>query len=258
MKSAYLLILFSMMIFLSITGCSEDNSLGPQDEIPVNYFPTVEGTNYKYELTESDSTGVLRNGFRNTIYNGTATLNSITYSRQIDSVTLGTDFTASESFFRKTISGVYYFVDTSEVMTLIPDSLKPFVTLQTEFRYILIPLADGSNWPVYRLTVRLESGITFTALDITGRFQNSEILQLDLVSGAVDVTAVKVHFELKFIQDITLPPQRLTAYAWFLENVGVVKMEGNSVVLGALLGGEINFDDSTKTISQQIVDYEIQ
>ena len=256
--SKYLLFILSLSIIFSLYNCSEDSPTDPTGENLINYFPTSEGTNYKYELAESDSTGVLRTGTRSTVYNGTALLNSITYSRQIDSVTLGADFTTTESYFRKTISGVYYYVDTSEVMTNIPDTLRPFVTLQNEFRYILIPLADGSSWPVYRITVRLQSGINFTALDITGRFQTIENMQLNLVSGVVDVTAVKVKFDLKYIRDINAAQETLTAFAWFVENVGLVKMEGNSVVLGALLGGEINFDDSTKTITQQIVDYEIK
>ena len=247
-----------IVALLSFYNCSEDNPANPTDEIPKNYFPIEEGTVYKFELTESDSSGVLRTGFRNTVYHGSAVINSISYSGQIDSVTLGTDFTITDSYFRKTISGVFYYVDTSEVMTVIPDTLKPYVTLQTEFRYILIPLAEGSQWPVYRITVRLESGISFTAIDVTGKYLSSENLQLIIGGNSVDVTAVKVKFELSFIQDITQPERKLTAYAWFTENVGVVKMEGNSVVLGALLGGEINFDDSTKTITQQIIDYEIQ
>jgi hypothetical protein len=256
--SKHILLLSAVLILFSFYNCSEDSPTDSDDQPAKNYFPVNEGTFYKYELSESDSTGVLRTGNRNTIYNGTAVLNSITYSRQIDSVALGTDFTSTESYFRKTIAGVFYFVDTSEVILIVPDTLRPFVTLQTEFRYILIPLAEGSQWPVYRVSIRLQSGISFTALEVTGKYLQTENLQLNLVSGVVDVTAVKVQFDLSFITDVTQPERTLTAYAWFVENVGTVKMEGNSVVLGALLRGEINFEDSTKTITQEIVDYNIR
>ena len=68
----------------------------------------------------------------------------------------------------------------------------------------------------------------------------------------------KVEYTLKIIQDVNQAPRILNASAWFADSIGLVKLEGNSVVLGALINGELNFEDSTKIINQDITNYVIK
>jgi len=246
-----------MMIFIFF-GCSDDSTNPPKVNY-ADYYPNSDQTNYTYSITEYDSTGTLINsGLRFVLYNGDVYINNIQYKNQIDSVSIDTINSGSISNFRKTNTGVFYYVDTSEVANAIPDSLRNLVELPQEMRLLLYPLESGSLWPVYRVTVHLQSGIIFTPITISGGFVSRDSLTLNLNSGDIGVNTVKVKYEMIIIQDPLQLPQTYTSYAWFVENLGMVKMEGNSAVLNALITGEFNFEDSTGTISQDLIEYEIR
>lgn len=247
-----------LSLIILFFACSDESTNPPVVNYP-DYYPDTDQTNYTYRITEYDSTGTqVGTGLRFVLYNGDVLINNILYKNQIDSISIDTINSSGVSNFRKTNNGVFYYVDTSEVASVIPDSLRNQVTLQQEMRLLLYPLEAGSFWPVYRVTVQLQSGITFTPLRIDGSFSSQDSLILNLNSGDVSVNAAKVKFDMDVIQDVNQPPQRYTSYAWFVKDIGMVKMEGNSVVLNVLITGEFNFEDSTGTISQDLIDYEIR
>ena len=49
-----------------------------------------------------------------------------------------------------------------------------------------------------------------------------------------------------------------STYAWFVDEVGMVKMKGNNVITSILLTGVINFADTTTTISLDLINYDIK
>jgi hypothetical protein len=122
---------------------------------------------------------------------------------------------------------------------------------------LLFPLGEGSFWPAYRISVDLPLG-SFSFVNLNGSYLNRENLPLNLINGITEVPSSKVKFDLDIQRGINLTPKKFTAFAWVTDEIGIVKLMGSSVILGFLLTGEFNFDDSTKTITQDIYEYEIK
>lgn len=246
------------IIFMIAISC-KDAGTNPTIPDDSNYFPGTEGSNFKYSIVQIDSSGNQQSGTRNVYFNGDTLLilaSPVSYRIQIDTLNL---FSSSirKSFFRKTTGGVYYFVDTSLVSQLIPDTLKEYVTLQQETRILFFPLVN-SYWPVYSVLVTLPNNIQFKPVELSATYISTENISLPLVSGTISAEAVKIKYDLKIIEDITTPARNYSALGWFTDEIGLVKLEGNGLILNALISGEINPDDSTSTFTQELIDYHIE
>jgi hypothetical protein len=244
---------------LAIIAC-KDVTTNPGGQDNGNYFPGSIGNTYHYSVSQTDSAGIITSGTRFESYTGDTLLNlqSLTnYIIQYDSVETDSGTSIRYSFFRRSQFGIFYYVDTSKVSLLVPDSLKDFVTLQQETRLVFLPIKN-SFWFVYSIPVKFENGITFKPIEISGTYAGSENVLLQLSTGAVEVAALKVKYELKIISDITKPAKIYSAFGWFSDGIGLIKLEGDGPILNALNSSEINFDDSTSTFSQELVDYHIE
>jgi len=228
------IIFFTGILTLTFNVCSnEEINDPPDDNPPADYFPNSDGTNYTYDVVQVDSAGVVQNGLRFSLYFGDGT-----------------------SYFRKTSTGVFYFADTTGFSEIVPDSLAPFLSTPSESRALLFPLAEGSFWPVFRVTVT-DQQVSFSPLVVNGVFAGTETLTLHLLSGDTDVDAIKVKYTFSLQEEPSQPPQVMNAYAWFAEDIGIVKLEGKAVLINLLVGG-VDFSDTTTTITQSLIDFEIQ
>lgn len=248
--------IFAVIFFYSCSNEVPVNGI-PQEE--PEYFPNGDGTNYLYNVEEIDSIGVVQSGIRYILYDGTTNIDSIQYQNQIDSIDFDSNSSSGISYFWKTETGVFYYVDTTNFSMLIPDSLRDRTTIPTESRFLLLPLAEGNSWPVYRINIDdPQTGFGFAPLDINAFYSSRENITVNLTSGARNVSAIKVKFDMEVRQEIGQQPQRYSAFAWFVDKIGLVKSEGNNLLLDALLAGEVNFVDSTRTIIQELREYEIR
>ena len=252
----FLIISFSL---LTVSAC-KDAATNPGNGDNGNYFPGSIGSTFKYSITQTDSAGGVTTGTRFVSYIGDTLLtlqSPVSYIVQHDSVQTDSITSGNYSFFRRTSMGIFYYVDTSQVSTLIPDTLKEFTDLQQETRLIFIPIKN-SFWFVYSIPVILPNGITFKPVEISGTYVGTENIPLQLTSGTTEVEALKVRYDLKIISDITKPTRKFTAFGWFSDGIGLIKLEGDGPILNALNTGEINFDDSTSTFSQDLIDYHVE
>ena len=48
------------------------------------------------------------------------------------------------------------------------------------------------------------------------------------------------------------------ANTWLAEDIGIVKMEGSSVVLNLISGGGLNLSDISNTATQNLIDYDVK
>ena len=223
-----------------------------------NYYPGGKGTTYKYNVVQLDSSGTTNSLTRNVYYSNEVSINSVDYREQKDSIDDGTSITETISYFRKTDTGVFYFVDTTGFLSLVPDSLKNLISIQDEMRLLLYPLAAGNIWPVFRVSVNLQPGFSFSPLDINGYFVSRENVTLSLETDTTVVVAEKVKYDLDLTVDVNQPAQRFSAFAWFAEEIGIVKMDGSSVLLAILLTGELIFGDTAAVATHNLVSYNIQ
>jgi hypothetical protein len=255
----YLKILFITLLSLVIlTGCEEETPNEPPPPDYPDYYPSSIGSTFKYSVTEKDSVGnLIQSGTRNILYSGTYNLNGIEYTTQEDSLDFGSQSSVATYLFRKTETAVFYAVDTSQIAQLIPDTLKQFVTLRDEMQLLFYPLTIGSSWSLYRITAQVQPGIEIKILDITASFDKSEQLILIWPTGSLSVYTQKVKYTLELYSEVGSPPQTYTAFMWFAENIGLVKFEGNQIVVN-IGGGGITFEPSSNILTQELIEYVIQ
>jgi hypothetical protein len=242
-------ILFLSLLFFAaflINACSDSSTGSGGEEDNSNYFPNNDGAYYKYNVSRRDSDGVQTQGTRSVKYSGTKP--GTAYQRQIDSSTIGIFTIVSESYFRKTGTGVYYFLDTTGLASNIPPGyqyLIPQLVIDPEM--ILLTTPPQNDWPVFKILLVTSSIISVNATSL-GKENFS--------SGAVTGEALKVKYDVNITIPL-LPAQILTAFCWFVPNVGAAKWEGNATVINALSGGGIDFGDSTIVVTQDLVYYSL-
>jgi hypothetical protein len=251
-----ILFLFLMVAYV-FTGCS-DTTTEPESTSYPDYYPTSIGSTLKYSAIEKDSAGnLLQSGTRNILFSGTTLYNGINYTTQEDSLDFGSQSDVSTYLVRKSETGVFYAVDTSQISLLIPDSLKRYVTLRNEMQLLFYPLTTGSSWSLYRVTAQVQPGIEIKILDIIASFDGTEYVGLTLDSITVVYPARKVRYTLELFTNIGSAPETYTAYMWYVENIGLIKYEGNQFIV-SVGGGGITIEPSPNILIQELISYNIK
>lgn len=254
-----LLKIFSRLILLSffLIGCTETTT-EPESTIYPNYYPTGIGSTLKYSVSETDSLGnLIQEGTRNILFSGTSAYNGINYTTQDDSLDFGNQSSVATYLVRKSDTGVFYSVDTSQIAQLIPDSLKQYVTLRTEMQLLFYPLSSGSSWSLYRITAEVQAGVQIKILDIVANYVGSEQISLSIDSSTVVFPSRKVSYTVELYTEIGSAPETYTAFMWYVENIGLVKYEGNQFIIDAG-GGGITIEPSSNILTQELIHYDIK
>ena len=259
MKSLTKLITFFLAGIFIVFSCTEENSTNPpgNENLPV-YFPGTEGTSYKYEIVETDSNGIISTGIRNVVYLEDTLINGTRYKLQIDSTQTNLQLSVTSSYFRTTATGVFYFVDTTGFINILPDSLQSSIEIQDEIRAYLFPLSEGTLWPVYRISVELNELIIVNLVDITGKFISDEKLTLDISGETKTVNTKKVGIDFKLRTSVTDSAISFNANTWLSEDIGIIKMEGSSIVINLLSGKGLDLSDIAKTRTETIINYDVK
>jgi hypothetical protein len=258
MKTKAVLVVFLVSLIYLFNACKDSDSPGQPNgdpEVDDSYFPAGDGSSYKYDIERTNGSQEI--GERSSRYSGTETKNGTNYQRQQDSVTIAGQTRSSLSFFRKTDTGVFFFIDTTGLSSAVPDSLLQYLTLDTEMRLLFLPIEDGTNWTAFRININYLGIFNFNPVEVNAVYEGKENLTLNLDSGSQDVEAARIKFILRYQIDPFGAPVNFEAYNWFAKSIGIVKWEGNGTIIGAFTGGGINFDDSTSIIMMNITDYNI-
>ncbi len=257
MNKAVVRIIF-VIFLIFISSCTEENITNPPpQEENNNYFPDNDGTFYKYEITVSDTSGVISSGFRTVHYMGHITIDRTPYHIQYDTVNTNLQLSGTTSYFRTTSTGVFYYIDTTGFVSLLPDSLQSSVSIQSEMRTLFFPLEQGSAWTVYRITIALNEFVNFSPFDISGRYLYDEELVLNLAGADTTVMTKKVEYTLKLILQPESDVQTFSAFGWVANNIGIVRLEGHAVVINFLTGGGLSVSDTSAIATQKLVEYRI-
>jgi hypothetical protein len=247
--------LFPFLIFL--IGCTETTT-EPESTTYPDYYPGGIGSTFKYSIVEKDSAGnLIQSGTRNIFYSGTYNLNGIEYTTQEDSLDFGSQSSVATYLFRKTETAVFYAVDTSQIAQLIPDSLKQYVSLRDGMQLLFYPLTSGSSWSLYRITAQVQPGIEIKILDIIAKFESVDQIALTIDSVRIVFPSRKVSYTMELFSEIDSAPERYTAFMWYVQNVGLVRFEGNQFVVN-IGGGGISFEPSSNILTQELIEYNIE
>lgn len=249
---------FAALVFiLTLISCGDEvtNIQNPQPE--KNYFPDKTGSTYQFAIAVTDSSSGNISGVRNTSYSGDTQFQNTNYKIQIDSVTLDTFLTVDSLFFRKSSSGLFYYVDTTGFSAAVDDSLEQFLAVDSEIRALFFPLNVNQSWPSYRIDVSFLGQPVFSIINISAKVLSLDSLNLNLNTGSKQVEAFKIEYKMLVRIDQNLPATEYLAYGWVSEEIGFVKWEGDSILLTILLGGGLNLGQISGNISQTLVNYSL-
>jgi len=258
MKIYFKILIPFLLSFIFFISCKESNTNEPQDQSYPDFYPTSLGSTLKYSVTDKDSSGnIIQTGTRNILFSGNYSYNGINYTTQDDSLDYGSQSSVGTYLVRKTETGLFYAVDTSQISLLIPDTLKQYVTLRTEMQLLFYPLTTGSTWSLYRITAEVQPGVEIKILDIVAKFEGIEQLSLNLDSTTVVFPSRKVSYTLQLFSEIGGTPETYTSYMWYVQNIGLVKFEGNQFLINTG-GGGITIEPSSNILTQGLVSYDIK
>ncbi len=253
--------LISLAFLFNACKSSTTSPSNPTSGPGSSYFPNGDGTTYKYAVTKTDSSGNQSAGTRSTTYSGTTTLNGAVYQNEIDTISFGGFSIVTSSLFVKSNNSVNFAIDTSGLSASIPSQYLQYIKLSSSITAFKFPLQQGNPWNAFNMTLSL-SGLTDTLVNVTGTYIGMEQVPLTLSTGSTTMNAAKIQYIFKLqIPNPSNPFQfdtrSYSAFAWMADNVGMIKMEGNGAILDAFTGGGINFADTTSTISQSLISYNI-
>ncbi len=264
MKSKTVLVISLVLIAVMFNACKKNTTEPSTGVLSGNFFPNGDGTHYKYNVQTTDSAGNTAQGTRTSTYSGTANYGGAVFQRQIDSLNILGVNTSFVSLFQKTDAEVDYALDTTGISNFIPDSLMQYIQIDAAFKLLEFPFKDGLTWPVFNLNFKLGSLPAINIIKITAGYMGTESITLNLTSGSVTQDAAKVHYTLVItIPDLNNPlatpkTYTYTADAWLVNNIGIVKWQGNGAIIGAFTGTSINLADTTASVTQNIVSYSVK
>lgn len=254
-------VLLSLSVFM-FNACKK-NTTEPSSGVSGNYFPNGDGTHYKFNVEYTDSVGNLHQGTRSTSYSGTSNYGGAVFQKQIDSLSMSGVTTSFVTLFQKANNEVNYAIDTTGLSNTIPDSLMQYIKLDANLKLLKFPFQDGMTWPVFKVDFQISS-FTLTIIKVTAAYKGMEQIPLNLASGTVTKNAAKVEYDFQLtIPDAAnplapAPTTTFTADAWLVDNIGIVKWQGNGAIIGAFTGSSINFADTTSVVTQSLVSYSIK
>lgn len=262
MKNKLLTSVCSLLLIITFYACDESSTdpegNGGTQVADGSSFPNEDGSFYKFEI-QRDSAGTITSGTRSSFYNGTQTIAGTPYQVQVDSLNFsGMPALIDSMFFRKSNSGVFYFLDTTGLAASVPglDTLLQYLTLDSEIRLLLFPLLDNSSWSVFRMNLNYQGVLNFDPVVLTASYDGTENMDLNL-DPPRSVDAVKLKFTLTIKTDPFGAARTYTAFGWIAPNIGFVKWEGNGTVIGVFTGNGVDFDDTTSVYTQNLTQFNL-
>ena len=238
MKNGFLIIVF-MISGLVFTSCKE--AVAPEQMQPVkNYFPLPNNTVYKYSVDSVSTENVYFNIGTKTVTFGPEVVVAGTpyYNQNEETNYTGGDLVTQKAKVRKTERGLYYYIDTSGMSALIPDTLKPFVQIDREVIAMSLPFFQGQSWSAFKFNVAI-----IPLINVTATYVGSAVYNNDVEGLPSRVNAEIIKYELRItIPDLGSGPVTLnyTGEVWYSEELGVVMREGDQFLFQLLGGGVID------------------
>ena len=264
-KFVLIIILISALLFyFSCNKSSNPVNNNTNQTSAAAYYPGNEGSNFDYSI-QVDSLGQNTQGERKVAFTGTTAIENTTYFIQSNSNILPASTTNTNTYFRRTDGGVFFFIDTTGLYRFIPASLAGSLTIEAdkELGVLTSNLNVNNSWKAYKLNVKFGSLFNISVIDLTAYYQGTEDLTLNIQSGQVNESAEKINYVFTLsIPDTTdftkLNTSTFESTAWFVKDLGLVKCQGNLTVVNAISGYGIDFDDTIKTIVQNLKSYTLK
>lgn len=269
---------FLLIAAAVLTACSDDGD-GPTDpngeaEVTASaYYPGNTGTthNYRTDTLNTTTQEYDQVGTRESRYSGTQTESGTEYIVQTHttSTLVLPEPDETDMLFRTTDAGVYVYVDTTGLSDLVAElaaeyEIEVSVNPDVEITMLSTPLETGRTWTAYKLNIEIEGlDAALSLVDITANYMGEE----SVTFGSETQSAAKIVYDIK----VSVPnPQTVfpfesetyTATGWYVENVGLVKLEAPGILLSLFSADDLDFDldveASQSVILETLTSYSIQ
>ncbi len=260
----YLVIL---VLILGFFGCKtdKDNPVTPVSNLTAkNYYFGNVGTYYNYsEYLYNKSTNTFVSfGTRSSHISEKITVDSIEYSVMSNYVITPDSSVSGVVLMRGTDNGIFSKVDTTGLSSKISNTLLPQLTYAIDPEVLLFsyPL-PAITWDAFKFNVNLSTLLTFTAIKLTATYAGTENIYVSALNSNKSAVKIKYDVELALPNPANIFDffnQKYTAFAWYVENIGVTQYEGNALIINTLASGKIDFADTSKVIRETLTSYEIK
>jgi hypothetical protein len=269
-------IIWSLIIVLVMISCNE-NGNGPTNpaaqELASGYYPGGLGStfNFRYDTLNNASNVFESVGTRFSEFTDYAVSGTSENIVQENTQTINGINTNSTLKLRRTNAGVYFLIDSLDLLPLLetlPDSLKDRIEFQVDNEIIALstPLQPTKNWSAFKAVVTLKDfGISLTLVELKVYYEGEEELFIEAVSENRMSKKIRYEFRLS-IPDITTtdltallnpPTTTFSTECWFVEDVGLVKLEGNSFLINSLNSGSLTMSDTSGTAREVLTSYNL-
>lgn len=230
-------------MFLTL-ACKESVIELPPSETAYDYFPNSNENYYFYNIFVSDSMGS-QSGTKKTYYAGDTTLMQTPYQIEIDTFNINGIQSVNKSFFRKSNSGVFYYmdIDTNAFNEIIPDSLREAISFDQEYRLLYQPFELYQTWPVYKVSVNYLS-VQFDVLKIDAKVINKNTVDLTLNDSTITKEVFTIRYTAYLTSDLNQPPAIYGANGFIAEGIGFIMWDGYSEMINFLSGRIIYLPNS--------------
>lgn len=250
MKKSLLIILFTLM---AAVGCKESTTEPPPNVDSADYFPNSDGNYYYYDVMVHDSSGLIQSGSRKVYYSGDTLLLLTPYQIRIDSLQLNGDQSILNSYFRKSSSGIFYFLDTTGYSSIVPDSLLSSISFDLEYRILFQPLEIFQTWPVFKVKLTV---IQFDVFTIDAQVISKNTIDLTLNDSTITKDVFVIRYTAKLITDLNKPPSTFSAIGEIAEGIGYIRWEGDSEIINFFTGRNIYLPNTN--VVEELISYKLQ
>lgn len=245
---------FTILILFAIIGCKEESVIAPPSE-SYDFFPLKSAARYSYNFYYDANPGL--NGSKVITVENTININGTEYFIEIDSAVFDRALTIDTTYFRKSRTGVFYFIDTTGVSAFIPDSIRNQLIIDTESRLLFFPLALNQSWPVYEVNFTLGGVPVYSLIKISAKVVDSYMLTRTFRDSSIMRLVNKIRYDMDIQLSPTSPKETFTAYGHIMDRVGFIKWEGETLVLSLIRGGMLDFSGtiSSSFVTEELLDY---
>jgi hypothetical protein len=253
MKKSFVII-FTLVVL--INSCKESTT-EPPNVNSADYFPNSNWNYYYFNISAGDSSGLLQSGSRKVYFNGDTTILQTQYQTRVDTFQINGVLSVSKSFFRKSNSGVFNYVDidTNGFTAIIPDSLQGAISIDEEYRLLFQPLELFQTWSVYKITVNYLS-FQYDVFTIDAEVISKNTIDFACNNSTVTKEVFTIRYTAKLTTDLTRPPLIFNANGRIAEDIGFISWEGDSEIINFLAGRNI-YLPSTYVI-EELYSYKLQ
>lgn len=249
-----LISLLTIIILFAIIGCKEESIVAPPSESD-DFFPLKSSARYSYNFYYDTNPELI--GSKVITVENAININGTEYFTELDSSVFERALNIDTAYFRKSNTGVFYYIDTTGISVFIPDSIRNQLEIDIESRLLFFPLSLNQTWPVYEVNFTLGGVPVYSLIKISAKVVDSYLLTRAFTDSSITRLVNKIRYDMDVQLSPTSPKETFTAYGYTMNGIGFIKWEGETLVLSLIRGGMLDFSGTITSsfVTEELLTY---